>query len=230
MVVKLLSHLTWKRLQLLTVDLTTLQVINGWLTCLYLLSAQDKHLSLGVLTNTISLPTLHFHKGSRLPLGTQTFVGLKRPPSAAVVMRHYGIQQGVGSPLPRRCYGRCAPEQGWRGADTLPRGADQGARWVLPSEMWRPQEAGWGSRKWHCPSAGIPNACIILALGNKFIEFLLFFFFPIFANDGKSGLEKNQPYWLDLETTKSILKIHYGLWMSSFLRLPLFWSRRWGRI
>ena len=57
----------------------------------------------------------------------------------------------------------------------------------------------------------IPNACIILALGNKLIEFLLFFFFPIFANDGKSGLEKNQPYWLDLETTKSILKIHYGL-------------------
>ena len=100
MVVKLLSHLTWKRLQLLTVDLTTLQAINGWLTCLYLLSAQDKHLSLGVLTNTISVSTLHFHKGSRLPLGTQTFVGLKRPPSAAVVMRHHGIQWGVGCWVP----------------------------------------------------------------------------------------------------------------------------------
>lgn len=63
----------------------------------------------------------------------------------------------------------------------------------------------------------IPNAYIILALGNKlqinlpFIEVLLFFFFSIFANDGKLGLEKNQPYWLDLEATKSILKIHYGL-------------------
>lgn len=160
MVVKLSSHLTWKRLQLLTVDLTTLQAINGWLTCLYLLSAQDKHLSLGVLTNTISLSTLHFHKGSRLPLGTQTFVGLKRPPSAAVVMRHHGIQRGVGSPLPRRGYSRCAPEQGWWGADALPMGTDQGARWLLPSEMWGPQEAGWGSRKWHCPSAGLYSKCL----------------------------------------------------------------------
>ena len=182
MVVKLLSHLTWKRLQLLTVDLTTLQVINGWLTCLYLLSAQDKHLSLGVLTNTISLPTLHFHKGSRLPLGTQTFVGLKRPPSAAVVMRHYGIQQGVGSPLPRRCYGRCAPEQGWRGADTLPRGADQGARWVLPSEMWRPQEAGWGSRKWHCPSAGLYSKCLHYSCPGKQVYWVSAFFFFFFSN------------------------------------------------
>ena len=62
-----------------------------------------------------------------------------------------------------------------------------------------------------------PNAYIILALGNKLqinlplIEILLFFFFSIFANDGKSGLEKNQPYWLHLEVTQSILKIHYGL-------------------
>lgn len=61
-----------------------------------------------------------------------------------------------------------------------------------------------------------PNACLILALGNKlqinllFIEVLLFFFFPIFANDRKSGLEKNQPYWLGLEVSKSILKIHYS--------------------
>ena len=101
MVVKLLSHMTWKRLHQLTVDLTTLQAIKGWLTCLYLLSAQDKHLSLGVLTNTISLPSLHFHKGSRLPLGTQTFVGLEIP-SATVVMKHCGMQGGVGPPLPRR--------------------------------------------------------------------------------------------------------------------------------
>lgn len=54
-----------------------------------------------------------------------------------------------------------------------------------------------------------PNACIILALGNKlqinlpFIEIQLFFF-SIFANDGKSELEKNQPYWLHLEFTQSI--------------------------
>ena len=190
-----------------------------------------------MLTNTISLPTLHFHKGSRLPLGTQTFVGLKRPPSAAVVMRHYGIQQGVWSPLSRRCYGRCAPEQRWQGADTLPRGADQGARWVLPSEMWRPQEAGWGSRKWHCPSAGLYSKCLHYSCPGKQVANKpsvywgsAFFFFLIFANDGKSGLEKKQPYWLDLETTKSILKIHYGLWMSSSLRLPLFWSRCWGKI
>lgn len=239
MVVKLSSHLTWKRLQLLMGDLTTLQAINGWLTCLYLLSAQDKHLSLGVLTNTISLPTLHFHKGSRLPLGTQTFVGLKRPPSTAVVMRHRGIQRGVGSPLPRRGYSCWAPEQGWWGAGALPRGADQGARWLLPSEMWGPQEASWGSRKWHCPSTGLYSkrlhySCPGKQVANKPSVYwgfaFFFFFFPIFANDGKWGLEKNQPYWLDLEVTKSILKIHYSPWKFSSLRLPLFWYRRRGRV
>lgn len=78
MVVKLLSHMTWKWLQLLTVDLTTPQAIKGWLTRLYLLSAQDKHLSLGILINTVSLPSLHFPKGNRLPLGTQTPVRLRR--------------------------------------------------------------------------------------------------------------------------------------------------------
>lgn len=189
MVVKLSSHLTWKRLQLLMGDLTTLQAINGWLTCLYLLSAQDKHLSLGVLTNTISLPTLHFHKGSRLPLGTQTFVGLKRPPSTAVVMRHRGIQRGVGSPLPRRGYSCWAPEQGWWGAGALPRGADQGARWLLPSEMWGPQEASWGSRKWHCPSTGLYSkrlhySCPGKQVANKpsvYWGFAFFFFFSNFC-------------------------------------------------
>lgn len=61
-------------------DLTPQQAIKVLLACLYLLSAQDKHLSLGVLINTISLSSPHFHKGSRLPLGTQPFVGLTRAP------------------------------------------------------------------------------------------------------------------------------------------------------
>ena len=52
---------------------------------------------------------------------------------------------------------------------------------------------------------------LFLPWETSLLSLCFFFFFPIFANDGKSGLEKNQPYWLDLETTKSILKIHYGL-------------------
>lgn len=195
MVVKLLSHLTWKRLQLLTGDLTTRQAINGWLTCLYLLSAQDKHLSLGVLTNTISLPTLHFHKGSRLPLGTQTFVGLKRPPSTAVVMRHCGIQQGVGSPLP------------WEVTVAGLQSRVDEEQVLCPGEPIREQDGcypvrcGGHRRPAEVLGSGIaqaqvstPNACLILALGNKlqinllFIEVLLFFFFfqflPMIGSQG----------------------------------------------
>lgn len=112
MVDKLLNHMTWKRLQLLTVDLTTPQAIKGWLTCLYLLSAQDKHLSLGVLINTVSLPSLHFHKGSRLPLGTQTFVGLKRPHVLLWLGSTVGYKE-VWDPL---CHGEAShhiPEMVW---------------------------------------------------------------------------------------------------------------------
>ena len=237
MVVKLLSHLTWKRLQLLTVDLTTLQAINGWLTCLYLLSAQDKHLSLGVLTNTISVSTLHFHKGSRLPLGTQTFVGLKRPPSAAVVMRHRGIQWGVGSPLLRRGYSRCAPQQGWWGADALPMGTDQGARRLLPSEMWGPQEAGLGSRKWHCPSAGLYSKCLHYSSSGKQVtnkpsvnwNFAFFFFFN-FCQWWEVRAREKPAILVSFGSCTKLIKD--SLWSVKvfIFEAASFWSRRRGRV
>lgn len=105
MVVKLLSHMAWKWLQLLTGDLSTLQAIKGWLTRLYLLSAQDKHLSPGILINTVSLPSLHFPKGNRLPLGTQTPARLKRRQVLPWLGSAVSFEKGWG-PL---CHGEASP-------------------------------------------------------------------------------------------------------------------------
>lgn len=94
--------MSWKRLQPLTVNLTTVQAINGWLTCLYLLSAQDKHLSLGVLINTISLPYLTLSQREQAPLGNSNLCGAQETPCVHWAMKHHGLLESVGPPLPRR--------------------------------------------------------------------------------------------------------------------------------
>lgn len=108
-------------------NLTTVQAIKGWLTCLYLLSAQDKHLSLGVLINTISLPCLTLSRREQAPLGNSNLCG------AHGAMKHCGLQ--VWDPFAKEKPGPY-PTAGVSINDALPGRANQGAKWLLQSEMW----------------------------------------------------------------------------------------------
>lgn len=62
-----------------------------------MLSAQDKHLSPGVLINTISLPSLHFHKRNKLPWALKPLWG-SRDTECSYSYEACELQEGMGPP------------------------------------------------------------------------------------------------------------------------------------